>query len=96
MQCFPLQSTFVVERQPLRVLRTNSRFAAKVRLLVGGSHISAPPAAVSVSILNEAQAKLVLANPLSDATKCSSGDISNGSGTMQLHAASQQFSASFR
>ena len=50
--------TFIIEKQPPQVMKTNTRFTATVRLLVGGVlnvHMAAP--AVSVSIVSEAQVK---------------------------------------
>merc|ERR1712173_134973 len=52
--------TFVIEKQPPQVMKTNTRFTATVRLLVGGVlnvHMAAP--AVSVSIVSESQANML-------------------------------------
>lgn len=40
-----LCSTFIIEKQPPQVMKTNTRFSAKVRLLVGGKlnvHMTPP------------------------------------------------------
>merc|ERR1712012_241582 len=53
--------TFFIEKQPPQVMKTNTRFTATVRLLVGGVlnvHMAAP--AVSVSIVSESQANQLL------------------------------------
>jgi len=56
--------TFVIEKQPPQVMKTNTRFTATVRLLVGGVlnvHMTAP--AVSVSIVSESQVNKLLTSP---------------------------------
>ena len=56
--------TFIIEKQPPQVMKTNTRFTATVRLLVGGVlnvHMAAP--AVAVSIVSEAQANALLTSP---------------------------------
>merc|ERR1712062_907651 len=79
--------TFIIEKRPPQVMKTNTRFTATVRLLVGGVlnvHVAAP--SVSVSIVSENQANQLL----------DSGDILNGTGTMEYHNATKQVSVSFR
>merc|ERR1719210_1053565 len=82
--------TFVIEKQPPQVMKTNTRFTATVRLLVGGVlnvHMCAP--AVSVSIVSESQANQLLtsaAGTLKKKEDYSSGDILNSQGTMEYHA----------
>ena len=42
-------STFIIERQPPQVMKTNTRFTAMVRLLVGGKlnvHMTPPQVTV--------------------------------------------------
>lgn len=42
---FSFYSTFIIERQPPQVMKTNTRFTAMVRLLVGGKlnvHMTPP------------------------------------------------------
>ena len=92
--------TFIIEKQPPQVMKTNTRFTATVRLLVGGIlnvHMAAP--SVSVSIVSENQAnQLLVSNPNTPKKKedFSSGDILNGTGTMEYHNATKQVSVSFR
>lgn len=92
--------TFVIEKQPPQVMKTNTRFTATVRLLVGGVlnvHMEAP--AVSVSIVNEHLANQLLGSPSRNPKKkedFSSGDILNNQGAMEYHAATRQVSCSFR
>lgn len=78
-------STFIIEKQPPQVMKTNTRFTSTVRLLVGGKlNVHMNPPQVKVSIISEAQANALLK---SDKAKRddSSGDILNNSGTMEYH-----------
>ncbi|XP_059091209.1 signal transducer and activator of transcription 5B-like isoform X2 [Tigriopus californicus] len=94
-----VKSSFVIEKQPPQVLKTNTRFSATVRLLVGTKlkvHINPPT--VSVSIISEAQANSLLRmgpNPKSR-SQFSSGEILNNKQTMEYHQATGQLSVSFR
>ena len=92
--------TFIIEKQPPQVMKTNTRFTATVRLLVGGQlnvHMASP--SVSVSIISEAQANNLL--KASNQTHkrredYNSGEILNGQGNMEYHAATRQVSVTFR
>ena len=81
-------------------MKTNTRFTATVRLLVGDVlrvHLSAP--AVTVSIVNENQAYQLLASSSNTQIRkedYNSGDILNGQGTMEYHNSTRQVSVSFR
>lgn len=92
--------TFIIEKQPPQVMKTNTRFTATVRLLVGGIlnvHMAAP--AVSVSIVSENQANQLLISNTNTAKRkeeFNSGDILNGTGTMEYHNANKQVSVTFR
>ena len=56
-----LFSSFVIEKQPPQVLKTNTRFSATVRLLVGTKlNVHMNPPIVTVSIISEAQANSLL------------------------------------
>merc|ERR1712228_472211 len=86
--------TFIIEKQPPQVMKTNTRFTATVRLLVGGQlnvHMASP--SVSVSIISELQAAQLLNSTAHGSGKreeFSSGEILNGQGNMEYHAASRQ------
>lgn len=92
--------TFIIEKQPPQVMKTNTRFTSTVRLLVGGVlnvHMAAPT--VSVSIVSETQANQLLTSPSNIPKRkedYSSGDILNGNGTMEFHSATKQVSVTFR
>uniref|UniRef100_A0A0V0G7K5 Signal transducer and activator of transcription n=1 Tax=Triatoma dimidiata TaxID=72491 RepID=A0A0V0G7K5_TRIDM len=89
-------STFVIEKQPPQVMKTNTRFTATVRLLVGGKlNVHMSPPQVKVSIISEAQANALLKNEKLVKGEAS-GEILNNTGIMEYHAATRQLAASFR
>lgn len=58
-----LSSTFIIEKQPPQVLKTQTKFAATVRLLVGGKlNVHMNPPQVKAVIVSEQQAKALLKN----------------------------------
>ncbi|XP_052748046.1 signal transducer and activator of transcription 5B isoform X2 [Galleria mellonella] len=93
-------STFVIEKQPPQVMKTNTRFTATVRLLVGGQlNVYMTPPRVSVVIISEQQAQQLLksdsqAGKSKQPVEC--GDILNNTGVMEYQATSRQLSVSFR
>ncbi|XP_049884106.1 signal transducer and activator of transcription 5B isoform X2 [Pectinophora gossypiella] len=93
-------STFVIEKQPPQVMKTNTRFTATVRLLVGGQlNVYMTPPRVSVVIISEQQAQLLLKSETAagrgkQPVEC--GDILNNTGTMEYQPTSRQLSVSFR
>ncbi|XP_022830250.1 signal transducer and activator of transcription 5B isoform X2 [Spodoptera litura] len=93
-------STFVIEKQPPQVMKTNTRFTATVRLLVGGQlNVYMTPPRVSVVIISEQQAQLLLksetqAGKGKQPVEC--GDILNNTGSMEYQPTSRQLSVSFR
>jgi len=92
--------TFIIEKQPPQVMKTNTRFTATVRLLVGGQlqvHMASP--SVCVNIVSELQAGQLLNSTAHGSGKreeFSSGEILNGQGNMEYHAATRQVSVTFR
>ncbi|XP_013779006.1 signal transducer and activator of transcription 5B-like isoform X1 [Limulus polyphemus] len=88
-------STFVIEKLPPQVMKTNTRFTATVRLLVGGKlNVHMTPPQVRVTIISEAQANSLLKNKVGMTE--ASGEILNNTGTMEYHQATRQLSVSFR
>lgn len=60
---FYICSTFIIEKQPPQVLKTQTKFAATVRLLVGGKlNVHMNPPQVKATIISEQQAKALLKN----------------------------------
>ncbi|KAJ8931548.1 hypothetical protein NQ314_015519, partial [Rhamnusium bicolor] len=90
-------STFIIEKQPPQVMKTNTRFTATVRLLVGGKlNVHMTPPQVKVTIISESQANMLLKNDkLGKSGECS-GEILNNTGTMEYQQATRQLSVSFR
>ena len=92
--------TFIIEKQPPQVMKTHTRFTATVRLLVGGQlqvHMASP--SVCVNIVSETQAAQLLNSTAHGSGKreeFTSGEILNGQGNMEYHAATRQVSVTFR
>ncbi|KAG8033982.1 hypothetical protein G9C98_008463 [Cotesia typhae] len=90
-------STFIIEKQPPQVMKTNTRFTSTVRLLVGGKlNVHMTPPQVKVSIISEAQANSLLKSDKMAKSGEASGEILNNTGTMEYHQATRQLSVSFR
>lgn len=96
-----VSGTFIIEKQPPQVMKTNTRFTATVRLLVGAKlkelfekNPSDPPQ-VRVSIISEAQAGVQARNNGYPSTEVA-GEIQNNMGAIEHHHSSRQYSASFR
>ena len=68
-------STFIIEKQPPQVMKTNTRFTSTVRLLVGGKlNVNMTPPVVKVTIISEQQANSMIKND-----KLSTGEASGES-----------------
>lgn len=66
-------------------MKTNTRFTATVRLLVGGKlNVNMTPPQVRVSIISEAQANALLKNDQMNKGE-QSGEILNNTGTMEYN-----------
>ncbi|KAF7282323.1 signal transducer and transcription activator Stat92E isoform X2 [Rhynchophorus ferrugineus] len=90
-------STFIIEKQPPQVMKTNTRFTATVRLLVGGKlNVHMNPPQVKVTIISESQANLLLKSDKLVKGSDSSGEILNNTGTMEYQQTTRQLSVSFR
>ncbi|KAK1331179.1 hypothetical protein QTO34_009128 [Cnephaeus nilssonii] len=88
-------STFIIEKQPPQVLKTQTKFAATVRLLVGGKlNVHMNPPQVKATIISEQQAKSLLKNE-NTRNECS-GEILNNCCVMEYHQATGTLSAHFR
>ncbi|XP_032579145.1 signal transducer and transcription activator isoform X2 [Drosophila sechellia] len=94
-------SAFIVDKQPPQVMKTNTRFAASVRCLIGSElGIHNNPPTVECIIMSEIQAqRFVTRNTQMDNSSLSgqsSGEIQNASSTMEYQQNNHVFSASFR
>uniref|UniRef100_A0A8C7PII4 Signal transducer and activator of transcription n=1 Tax=Oncorhynchus mykiss TaxID=8022 RepID=A0A8C7PII4_ONCMY len=88
-------STFIIEKQPPQVLKTQTKFVATVRLLVGGKlNVHMNPPQVKATIISEQQAKALLKNE--NTRNDSSGEILNNNCVMEYHQATGTLSANFR
>ncbi|RXN12830.1 signal transducer and activator of transcription 5B-like protein [Labeo rohita] len=88
-------STFIIEKQPPQVLKTQTKFAATVRLLVGGKlNVHMNPPQVKATIISEQQAKALLKNE--NTRNDSSGEILNNNCVMEYHQTTGTLSAHFR
>ena len=91
--------TFIVERQPPQVMKTNTKFSASVRLLVGGPlRVDQSNPTVRVSIVSECQARNLLTQHSQTSIgglNLSSGEITNGSAKLEYQAATGQVSTAF-
>ncbi|KMZ02434.1 signal transducer and transcription activator isoform X2 [Drosophila simulans] len=94
-------SAFIVDKQPPQVMKTNTRFAASVRWLIGSQlGIHNNPPTVECIIMSEIQSqRFVTRNTQMDNSSLSgqsSGEIQNASSTMEYQQNNHVFSASFR
>eukprot|EP00118_Oscarella_pearsei_P002848 m.11888 g.11888 ORF g.11888 m.11888 type:complete len:812 (+) comp23673_c0_seq1:85-2520(+) len=94
-------NTFVIEKQPPQVLKTQTKFMSSVRLLVGGKlNVHMNPPEVIVNIVNEKQARdLLSSNKLTGDMRLesqTSGDIINNRRVMEYHPASGTLNVTFR
>ncbi|XP_017084873.2 signal transducer and transcription activator isoform X2 [Drosophila eugracilis] len=94
-------SAFIVDKQPPQVMKTNTRFAASVRWLIGSQlGIHNNPPTVECIIMSEIQSqRFVTRNTQVDNSSLSgqsSGEILNASSTMEYQQSNHVFSASFR
>uniref|UniRef100_A0A8C5D478 Signal transducer and activator of transcription n=1 Tax=Gouania willdenowi TaxID=441366 RepID=A0A8C5D478_GOUWI len=88
-------STFIIEKQPPQVLKTQTKFAATVRLLVGGKlNVHMNPPQVKATIISEQQAKALLKNE--NTRNDSSGEILNNNCVMEYHQTTGTLTAHFR
>uniref|UniRef100_A0A671NHT1 Signal transducer and activator of transcription n=1 Tax=Sinocyclocheilus anshuiensis TaxID=1608454 RepID=A0A671NHT1_9TELE len=88
-------STFIIEKQPPQVLKTQTKFSATVRLLVGGKlNVHMNPPQVKATIVSEQQAKALLKNE--NTRNESSGEILNNNCVMEYHQTTGTLSAHFR
>ncbi|XP_050449500.1 signal transducer and activator of transcription 5B [Cataglyphis hispanica] len=89
-------STFIIEKQPPQVMKTNTRFTSTVRLLVGAKlNVHMTPPQVKASIISESQANALLKNDKMKNGEVS-GEILNNVGSMEYHQSVGQLSVSFR
>lgn len=90
-------STFIVEKQPPQVVKTNTRFSSTVRLLVGNKlNVHMTPPQVSVSLTSESNAVAMLNENGKSKLEKSCGDVLNNTGVMTDDKDTGQLSINFR
>ncbi|XP_047218375.1 signal transducer and activator of transcription 6 isoform X2 [Girardinichthys multiradiatus] len=86
-----IESSFVVELQPPQVIKTQSKFSATVRYLLGETLIPGKPVTVKAQIINELQARSMGA-----ALGENVGELINNSAVMDKNTATKITHATFR
>lgn len=94
-------STFIIEKQPPQVLKTQTRFSSSLRLLVGGKlNVHMSPPTVEANIISESQAKDLLHNKNethnSNSGRDKAGEILNNKCLMEFQMQSGVLSVNFR
>jgi signal transducer and activator of transcription 5B len=88
--------SFVIEKQPPQVMKTNTRFTSTVRLLVGVKlNVHMTPPLVKVAIISESQANALIRTKKMGSAECS-GEILNNAATMEYNGVSRQLGLHFR
>ncbi|XP_037029300.1 signal transducer and activator of transcription 5A-like isoform X2 [Bradysia coprophila] len=88
-------SGFIVEKQPPQVMKTNTRFAATVRLLTVNLGIQMNNPSVVVSILSESQSQAQQQNHLKPLDEAS-GEILNNTGNLEMQQSTRHLSCNLR
>ena len=87
-------STFIIEKQPPQVLKTQTRFSASLRLLVGGKlNVHMSPPTVEANIISENQAKELL-HAKAEGMRDKAGEILNNKCLMEYQMQSGVLSVS--
>uniref|UniRef100_A0A8D8A5G2 Signal transducer and activator of transcription n=1 Tax=Culex pipiens TaxID=7175 RepID=A0A8D8A5G2_CULPI len=96
-----ITTTFIIEKQPPQVMKTNTRFAATVRLLIGNTlNIRMSNPLVRVSIISgtsyDHKAQAQATQQSNKASEQSCGEIMNNTGNLEYNETTKQLSVSFR
>lgn len=100
-----IKSSFIIEKQPPQVMKTNIRFVASVALLTGNTfNVDAQPPDVYAYIINEYEASQFLENPrpLSQETRktgakdAGANEILNNKANLEHNSSTGQVVANFR
>ncbi|XP_015789254.1 signal transducer and activator of transcription 5B [Tetranychus urticae] len=94
-----VKNTFIIEKQPPQVIRTNKQFQASIRSLIGGlfnsNNTLFNSSSVSVSILSESQAILMISQEDNSLFSDASGEISNSESSLEYQSTTGQSIAHF-
>ncbi|XP_055616698.1 signal transducer and transcription activator isoform X3 [Toxorhynchites rutilus septentrionalis] len=96
-----ITTTFIIEKQPPQVMKTNTRFAATVRLLIGNTlNIRMSNPVVRVSIISgtswDAKGQAQSTQQSNKACDQTCGEIMNSTGNLEYNETTKQLSVSFR
>ncbi|XP_070597071.1 signal transducer and activator of transcription 6 isoform X2 [Erythrolamprus reginae] len=93
-----IQNSFLVEKQPPQVLKTQTKFQASVRFLLGPQLLKHPPTSflVTADIVTEKQARELTANHSSSVFSESTGEIVNNTASLDINASSNSCTAQFK
>ncbi|KAM6470645.1 signal transducer and activator of transcription 6 isoform 1-T3 [Liasis olivaceus] len=93
-----IQNSFLVEKQPPQVLKTQTKFQASVRFLLGPHLLKHPPTSflVTADIVTEKQARELTANHSASVFSESTGEIVNNTASLDINASSNSCSAHFK
>lgn len=95
-----VRQTFVIEKQPPQVMKTNTRFTTTVRLLVGAKlNLFLTPPVVNVHIISEHQAAIIsndTGNYYFAQNESAAGEIMNNTAVMEYQTNTRQLCGHFR
>uniref|UniRef100_A0A8C5SEP0 Signal transducer and activator of transcription 6 n=2 Tax=Laticauda laticaudata TaxID=8630 RepID=A0A8C5SEP0_LATLA len=93
-----IQNSFLVEKQPPQVLKTQTKFQASVRFLLGPQLLKHPATSflVTADIVTEKQARELTANHSASAFSESTGEIVNNTASLDINVSSNSCTAQFK
>ncbi|XP_013918675.1 PREDICTED: signal transducer and activator of transcription 6 [Thamnophis sirtalis] len=93
-----IQNSFLVEKQPPQVLKTQTKFQASVRFLLGPQLLKHPPTSflVTADIVTEKQARELTANHSASVFSEGTGEIVNNTASLDINASSNSCTAQFK
>ncbi|XP_039221641.1 signal transducer and activator of transcription 6 [Crotalus tigris] len=93
-----VQNSFLVEKQPPQVLKTQTKFQASVRFLLGPHLLKHPPTSflVTADIVTEKQARELTANHSPSVFSESTGEIVNNTASLDINASSNSCTSQFK
>ncbi|KAG8129648.1 hypothetical protein E2320_016687 [Naja naja] len=93
-----IQNSFLVEKQPPQVLKTQTKFQASVRFLLGPKLLKHPATSflVTADIVTEKQARELTANHSASVFSESTGEIVNNTASLDINASSNSCTAQFK
>lgn len=88
---------FIIEEQPPQVMKKDTKFSAKLRLLVGDKFgLNIRPPEVRASLINSEQARLILSSDDSTVTNDNCGELCNNQKIMEYSTTSKTLHLTFK